>query len=154
MPTIVRERERIRWLRMAIQSKPHIELPRARKWITVQAQTGEARLKQFLSLECIQPSWNSSAQGHHHTFSRWSLPSRDCTLSLRHPAGSSPLPLTAGMQATTRPTRGQHSHRTRTPHRHWRVAVQEPTPFLLVKTHSYFSSIKTIILPCQLEARY
>lgn len=61
------------------------------------------------------------------------------------------------MQATTRPMWGQHSHGTRTPHKHWRVAIQEPNPFLVVKTHWYFSSIKikTIItLPCQLEASY
>lgn len=50
--------------------------------------------------------------------------------------------------------RWRHSHRTCTPHKHWRGAVQDPNPFLAVKTHSYFSSIKTkiiAILSCQPE---
>lgn len=47
----------------------------------------------------------------------YSLPLKNCMLSLRHPACGSSLPLTAGMQATDRMMQGQHNHGTRTPHK-------------------------------------
>ena len=100
---------------------------------------------------------HSGLPAHPLQVDTYSLPSKNCVLSLRHPTGGSSLPLTAGMQATTRPMRGRHRHGRRTPHKHWRVAVQGPNPFLIVKTHSYFSSVKIttiIILPCQLKASY
>lgn len=152
-------RGRIRWLRMANQSNPHIELPRARKEELFRHRPGKHVWNRsfLLSLFRLQETAplrvtsTPSPGGHIES-------SKNSVLSLRDPAGGSSLPCPVRTQATTRPMRGQHSHGTHTPctlQKHRRVAVQEPTPFLIVKTHLYFSSIKTIImLLCQLEVSY